>query len=182
MACTYVSMQKTSFDHVRGWSAEANARQKQLLKEHFEELGNEEESEEEEDDREGDASSMDELLDDDHLHRQVCERLSTHQNHTTSKYCQHGTHPGCGKPCRAVVLFLINKAQYGVCGMCLMHAACVHTEAASGGWRRSGGQWQGQGAAAVRGKRRGSCDGFQGAGVSGGPAVSAARRAPGCCR
>lgn len=45
-------------------TADANQRQKQLLKEHFEELGSEDGESDEEDDREGDASSMDEYSQD----------------------------------------------------------------------------------------------------------------------
>lgn len=53
-------------DFVCACTTDANQRQKQLLKEHFEELGSEEGgSEDEEDERGGDASSMDEFSEED---------------------------------------------------------------------------------------------------------------------
>ncbi len=51
--------------------ADANHRQKQLLKEHFQELGSEGEESEEEDDREDDASSMEEVSEDEDRQQQV---------------------------------------------------------------------------------------------------------------
>ncbi len=48
-------------DPLHDGTADANQRQKQLLKEHFEELSSEEGGSEDEDDRGSDASSMDEF-------------------------------------------------------------------------------------------------------------------------
>ena len=75
LSCNPLTLTVTSFcDGI----ADANQRQKQLLKEHFEELGSEEgDSEDEEDDRRSESSSMDEFSGDEDGRQRVGSCLFT---------------------------------------------------------------------------------------------------------